>query len=170
MVRIHSPRPILSTTSKRWAKKQPTHLPTQIDLLSESKVPILRAWQTTQPRPSTQDDLLGIMRAHSARQSTSKSEVLGVSCLARKRLKAGSERSIAGGREGSGSDISICGQLTRTGGACALRKRKRSGPRRCQNMRHSRNWLSTSKNTPAGSPSKATRSPRSRNCGRHFPQ
>jgi hypothetical protein len=40
------------------------------------------------------------MRPHSARQSTSTSEVLGVSCLARRRLKAGSGRSIAVGREG----------------------------------------------------------------------
>ena len=52
MVRIHSPRPILSIIYRRWAQKQPTHLPTHIALLGESKVRILRSWQRTLPRLS----------------------------------------------------------------------------------------------------------------------
>ena len=42
------------TNYKRWTKKQPTHLPTQIELPGESKVRTPRPWQTTQPGLSIQ--------------------------------------------------------------------------------------------------------------------
>src|ERR1017187_10519521 len=48
-VRILPPRPFLSITYRRLAQKQPTHLPTHIELLGESKVRTLRQGQTTNP-------------------------------------------------------------------------------------------------------------------------
>jgi hypothetical protein len=49
VVRIHSPRPNLSMTYRRQARKRATHLPTHIALPGASKVRILRSWQRTLP-------------------------------------------------------------------------------------------------------------------------
>src|ERR1039457_151755 len=86
--------------------KQPTQLPTHFKLLGESKVRILRPWQTAQPRLSIQDDPLEQIRARLANQSISMSEVLGAACRAPKRQRVGSRRSSAAAKGKSGSGFS----------------------------------------------------------------
>src|ERR1039457_3261851 len=147
--------------------KQPTQLPTHFKLLGESKVRILRPWQTAQPRLSIQDDPLEQIRARLANQSISMSEVLGAACRAPKRQRVGSRRSSAAAKGKSGSGFSTSERPKRMAGACARKRKRRSALLRCQNTRRSRSWQTTLVNTPVGSAGKAIRFLHSVNCGRH---
>ena len=89
MVRIHSPRPILSIVYRRRAQKQPTHLPTHIALLGESKVRILRSWQRTLRRLSVPANRFRAARTPLANLSISMLEVSGAACRERMRRRGG---------------------------------------------------------------------------------
>jgi hypothetical protein len=67
-------------------QRQPTHLPTHIELLCEAMVRILRPWQSMQSPSSIQARLLNRIRARLAHESISRSGALGAICRGPRRL------------------------------------------------------------------------------------
>src|SRR5258708_31629231 len=107
-VRVLSRPPFKSIIYAPHTQKQPTHLPTHIELLGESKARILRPWQRSLPSSSIQSDSAQMVQVPLATPSTSTSKASAADCLGRMHPRAGSKRSnvAAKAKYRSGSFIS----------------------------------------------------------------
>jgi hypothetical protein len=107
-VRVLSRPPLESAAYRQETQKQPTHLPTQIELLRASRIPILRPWQRVQSPPSIRPGRPHLARVPSANQSISMSAAWAGGCPGLMHPRAGSRRSNVAARVkcGLGSFIS----------------------------------------------------------------